>query len=122
MLNLAFAVIVYLFVFGLWYAKRVRYRPLKPTWLEVVIGVIVTIMGFFGLVWSFYDTKIAIRTTGILLICFALTGLPMIYHQHAKFKDWQKEIERELKGDTGPLNATKTMAVHFPTEQRPRSN
>jgi hypothetical protein len=58
-LNLAFAIIVYLFVFGLWYAKRVRYRPLKPTWLEVVIGVIVTIMGFFGLVWSFYDTKIA---------------------------------------------------------------
>jgi hypothetical protein len=114
--------VAFLFIFGLWYARRVRYRPLKPTWLEVVIGITVTIAGFFAFVWSVYDIKIAAIVTGVLCICFTLTGLPMIYHQHAKSKDWQRETEQELKGDTGPLNATKAMAVHFPTEQRPRSD
>lgn len=123
MKGLSAASLFFLVLFGRWYARRVRYKPIKPTWWEVVIGVAATIWGFFGLIWSIYGINQAIMIVLILIGSFALTGLPMIYHQYKKSQDWLREIEQEKKRDTGPLNArAKTMAVHFPAEQRPRSD
>lgn len=80
-------------IFGFGYAKWIKDSPIDRTWIEVVIGVGVTlimIMAAQAVTFAHYGF---IPWWGILFIPagFALTGLPMIFLQEKKYRSQKKQ-------------------------------
>lgn len=97
-------IFIILATFGWLYAEKVTLRPLKRTWLEVVIGCSVTMIGQFALGWAvahylgisfWYFVFIAIVPAAP---AWAITGLLMIHWQ--QWKHQQDEEVRKVHKDS----------------------
>lgn len=82
--------VVWLLLFGLWYARRIYRQPFRPglTWLSVVLGCEATLVGMAILFWGTLRFLFNIDTwlAALVAICiphaaFILTGAPMILYQ-----------------------------------------
>jgi hypothetical protein len=82
--------VVWLLLFGLWYARRIYLRPFRPglTWLSVVLGCEATLLGMAILLWGTLHFLLgvsagpaALVALGVPHAAFVLTGAPMILFQ-----------------------------------------
>lgn len=95
---------IILATFGWLYAEKVTLRPLKRTWLEVVIGCSVTMIGQFALGWAVahYLGISSLHFIYMAIIpaipAWAITGLMMIYWQ--QWKHQQDEEVRKVHRDS----------------------
>lgn len=88
-----------LLTFGIWYARLERDRPIRPTYLAVVIGVAVTVAGQIITTLAFYH--LSYGTPGIIAgiaAPFVLTGVPMAFFQESKERQFVDEANSDATG------------------------
>jgi hypothetical protein len=99
------AVAAGLLTFGFLYAYTIYHKPIDRTWLEVVIGVGVTITGAMiaqGVTYAHYSGSVPWWIVFYIPAAFALTGLPMIAFQESKFRTQKRkgeDLERKYNND-----------------------
>lgn len=89
--------LLWLSAFGLGYAVRVAWRPFRPTWLMVAVGVGGTLTGISMILWALSSDWII-----ALLVPwggFAITGGGMILGQIWKKKYQRREANAHLRND-----------------------
>lgn len=74
-----------LVLFGTWYAYHIALRPSvqSQTWVDVVIGVGATCIGIFAII---YIWRRSFWLAGVPMMCFVITGSPMILGQVLKHR------------------------------------
>ena len=90
-----------LLAFGIWYAQFEARRPIDPTYVAVVLGVGVTMIGQLIMTVTAYLSGYGLTGIVIGIIApFALTGVPMAVRQEMKRRCF---IDEANTSDTGPL-------------------
>jgi hypothetical protein len=100
------AALVFLVVFGAYYAWREYKRPLYPTWLAVVVGTGATLIGITIWLLGTLDRTDAIIAAAIMWAGFAITGGPMALAQAIKEQSFADEAQRRDR-TTGRLDSDK---------------
>ena len=101
------AVIILLMSFGVCFSVREYARPLYPTWLAVVVGTGVTLIGITIWLHTMLDTSTAWTAAGIVWAAFLITGGPMVVLQAIKEQSFADEAQRR-DATTGRLDGDKT--------------
>lgn len=93
-------ILILALVFGFGYAIYIKKTPIDRTYVEVVIGVGLTILFIMLAQFTLYIHYSPYPWWGVLIVPygFALTGLPMMILQERKYNEQQKDVD-DAKND-----------------------
>ena len=111
--------------FGVMYARRVRYRPIKPTYVEVIIGVGFSLGSSSLLALGAHLERIAFTLLNVNIIIWlpmVLTGIPMAFHQMHKEQERKEQRAEFVRLSAGENDDKGKVAIPGGRRSRPHPN